>query len=385
MLLARASQCVRRAYAARGRTASSLVPTFPPTPPAAGSRPPREPRDLPALPLLSRPHFPKVLAPLVVSDPAVAVSLLAMRDAGLKYVGLFLHRNAASHSEDHDSELAPEDFAAPDRLHRVGVLAEVVRATPRAPGVELTLLCHHRIQWTAVAGGGGGGGAGDGGGDGDGDGDGDGGGGGGGGGGSGGDGGGDSGGGALMTLRTEPLAEIPVDPHDQHVKALTLSIVEVMKESLQLGSFFKEQLELLLQTIDIKSPAALADLGASLTTAESSKLQAVLEERNVEERLRLTLALLKTDLETTKVSRKIHERIEQTVSNSQKRFFLLEQLKQIKRELGMEQDEKSSLATKFRERLAGKVVPPAAMTFIDEGLEKLASLEPASSEFSVTR
>jgi ATP-dependent Lon protease len=327
---------------------------------------------------------------MMVSEPAVAASLLGMRDTGLKYIGLFLHREAGSFSHDNEAELVAEDFASPDKLHRVGVLAEVLRATPRAPGVELTLLCHHRIRWTNVvdadaaqadtaetaeydiagavladaaeagakngneetAKGGKSGGA---------------------------------PGKTLMKLHTEPMTELPVDPHSQHIKALTLALTSVMKESLAIGSFFKEQLELLLQTVDIKSPAALADLGASLTTAEGSKLQAVLEECDVEERLRLTLELLKVDLETTKVSRRIHERIEKTVSESQKRYFLQQQLVQIKRELGMEQDEKTSLITKFRERLADKTVPAAAMTIIEEGIEKLGSLEPASSEYSVTR
>lgn len=308
----------------------------------------------------------------MVSEPAVAASLLGMREAGLKYIGLFLRTDAGETSQEHSAELTVEDFASPEKLHRVGVLAEVLRATPRAPGVELTLLCHHRVRWTGVAGAEGEGEEtvmGDGkegvlkvkgkGGSGDGQ--------------------------SLMKLNTEPLTERLVDPHSQEIKALTIALTSTMKESLQIGSLFKEQLELLLQTVDIKSPAAMADLGASLTTAEGSKLQAVLEEVDVEERLRLTLALLKTDLATAKVSRKIHERIEQTVMTSQKRFYLLEQLKQIKRELGQEKDEKTSLVAKFRERLEDKTVPAAAMTVIDEGIEKLESLEPASSEFSVTR
>lgn len=190
----------------------------------------------------------------------------------------------------------------------------------------------------------------------------------------------------LWMFKTEPvLEEEGVDPHAQTIKALSLGIVEVMKESLEVGSFFKDQIEMHLPNIGTKSPAALADLGASLTTAGGSKLQAVLEEPSVEERLRLTLTLLKTDLETTRVMRKISEGIEKNVGDSQKRFFLNEQLKLIKEELGMDKDKKTGLAEKFRLRLEDKVVPPAAQTLIDESMEKLGNLEPASSEFSVVR
>lgn len=73
------------------------------------------------------------------------------------------------------------------------------------------------------------------------------------------------------------------------------------------------------------------------------------------------------------------------MSDSQKRFFLNEQLKQIKKELGMDKDEKSSLVFKFRARLEDKVVPAAAQTLIDESIEKLESLEPSGSEFAVVR
>jgi ATP-dependent Lon protease len=169
------------------------------------------------------------------------------------------------------------------------------------------------------------------------------------------------------------------------IKAYSLSVIETMKESLRLGSFDKEQLELLLQTIDVKSPYQIADLGACLTTADPAKLQKVLEEPDITERLRLTLELLKADLETTRVSRRIHKQIEENVSKSQRRYFLTEQLKQIKRELGMERDEKETLISKFRARIVDKTVPEQASALIEEAIEKLDSLEPASSEFSVTR
>lgn len=306
-----------------------------------GRRPKPEKRDLLSIPLFTRPHFPKIIAPVVVHDPAACEAFSSLRDSGLRHVGLFLHKQAGTESISGHTNYAFNDA---DQLHRVGVLAEVIRVAPRQKGVELTFLCHHRIRWTTVLSSN-----------------------------------------PLLRLATEPILEPPADVSSDHIKAYSLSVIETMKELLRLGSFYKEQLELLLESVDVNNPYHLADLGACLTTADPASLQDVLEETDIAERLRLTLELLKKDLETTRVSRRIHKQIEENVSKSQRRYFLNEQMKQIKRELGMERDEKETILSKFKARLEEKVVPENVSTIINDEMEKLSSLEPSSSEYNVTR
>lgn len=77
--------------------------------------------------------------------------------------------------------------------------------------------------------------------------------------------------------------------------------------------------------------------------------------------------------------------VEDKMSANQRRYMLMEQLKHIKKELGLEKDEKETLAAKFTTRLEGRELPPEASKTIEEELAKLATLEPASSEFNVTR
>lgn len=306
-----------------------------------GRRPKPEKRDLLSIPLFTRPHFPKIIAPIIVHDPAACKAFTSLRDTGLRHVGLFLHKQAGL---DPIPDHTQYPFNDADQLHRVGVLAEVIRVAPRQKGVELTFLCHHRVRWTSVVSSQ-----------------------------------------PLLTLATEPVLEPPADLSSDHIKAYSLSVIETMKELLRLGSFYKEQLELLLESVDVNNPYHLADLGACLTTADPASLQDVLEETDIAERLRLTLELLKKDLETTRVSRRIHKQIEENVSKSQRRYFLTEQMKQIKRELGMEKDEKETVLSKFKSRLEHKVVPEAVSSIINDEMEKLGSLEPSSSEYSVTR
>jgi ATP-dependent Lon protease len=84
---------------------------------------------------------------------------------------------------------------------------------------------------------------------------------------------------------------------------------------------------------------------------------------------------------------KIQGQIEQKVSDHQRKFFLNEQLKAIKQELGIETDDKSLDVKRFQERLAAKRTAMTAETIqvIEEELRKLQLLDPNASEYGVTR
>ena len=104
------------------------------------------------------------------------------------------------------------------------------------------------------------------------------------------------------------------------------------------------------------------------------------------ERLKLTLLMLKKDLQMFELQKELAKEVEEKISVNQRKYFLNEQLKQIKRELGIEKDDKEALITKFTERLVERPsVPEHVQKVIDEELVKLNTLETASSEFNVTR
>ena len=65
--------------------------------------------------------------------------------------------------------------------------------------------------------------------------------------------------------------------------------------------------------------------------------------------------------------------------------MLREQLKVIKKELGMEKDDKETVIQKFKDAIADKQVPEHVATVIDSEIKRLEFLEPQSSEFQVTR
>ena len=122
-----------------------------------------------------------------------------------------------------------------------------------------------------------------------------------------------------------------------------------------------------------------------MTTSSGEELQKILGTRPLLERAELALILLKKELEISKIQVQINKRIEDRLSTQQRQFFLKEQLKEIKKELGLSKDDKESEEEKFRNRMEALTFSEEASERIEEELEKLRLLEPSSPEFNVTR
>lgn len=95
----------------------------------------------------------------------------------------------------------------------------------------------------------------------------------------------------------------------------------------------------------------------------------------------LSLSLLKKEYELSKLQQKIGKEVEEKVKQQHRKYILQEQLKVIKKELGLEKEDKDAVGDKFRERIKDKVLPEAVKTVIEEELSKLNFLESHSSEF----
>ena len=100
------------------------------------------------------------------------------------------------------------------------------------------------------------------------------------------------------------------------------------------------------------------------------------------------LVLLKKELQLSKLQNEIKESVEEKMKGEQRKFLLKQQLKAIKKELGLEQDDKEMVLKKFNDRIekCGRDnIPKESLKVIDEEISKLTSLEKDSSEFNITR
>jgi ATP-dependent Lon protease len=139
----------------------------------------------------------------------------------------------------------------------------------------------------------------------------------------------------------------------------------------------------------INSPSALADfLAANLPTEKGdiSEKQQLLEEINVEKRLRIIATRLATQLDVLELQSKIQSQVKENIDKSQRRYYLQEQLKAIRKELGdQESGAGGSEIDTLRTRLTAAKLPEPVMKEADRELSRLETIPSASPEYGVIR
>jgi ATP-dependent Lon protease len=169
------------------------------------------------------------------------------------------------------------------------------------------------------------------------------------------------------------------------IKAHSLAIIAALKELVQISPLYGEEIKLFLNHSSMSDPGRLADFAANLTSGSGEELQEILETFDVFRRINRVLVLLKKELEVARLQTKIAKQIEEKVSAKQREFFLKEQFKALKKELGLEKEGKTSEIEEFRNRLSKLTLTENAQKVVEEELQKFQLLEPASPEYNVTR
>lgn len=188
----------------------------------------------------------------------------------------------------------------------------------------------------------------------------------------------------VLMVQVKNVEEEQPDLHSAEYKATTMEIVKTIRDIIMSNTLIRENLQQLLgNNLRVNdNPSYLADLAASITSSKADELQEIMEETSVFNRMKKSLHLLIKEKQLLELQQKIGQDVESKIREQHRVFMLREQLKAIKRELGLEKDDKDALAEKYKKMLEGKVVPEAVKTVLDEELQKLGFLEPNSSEFT---
>lgn len=172
------------------------------------------------------------------------------------------------------------------------------------------------------------------------------------------------------------------------IKAKMQAIVSIIREIIRDNSMMAQHIALLLtpENSVVDNPVYLCDfVGTIAQNAETEELQEIMEEMNMMRRLDLALEVLEKERARAKLLRDIRQSVEKKVQEQHYKYMLNEQLKVIKRELGIEKEDKQAVIEKLDERLKDLKVPEYAMKVIKEEQTKLSFLDPHSSEFSISR
>jgi ATP-dependent Lon protease len=134
----------------------------------------------------------------------------------------------------------------------------------------------------------------------------------------------------------------------------------------------------------VTDPGMLADLVASNLTISVEEKQSVIEAMDVETRLRTCLQLLTKQLEMLKVKKEISSMVQEEMGRSQREYFLRQQLKAIKEELGEGSEDEDEIE-EIRNRIAESGMIAEAEKMANKQLGRLKHMQSSSAEYTVTR
>ncbi len=288
------------------------------------------PNLLPILPIRNIVVFPGTVMPLNVGRPK-SKSLLEDVMPGEKIIGVLTQRNAEV-----------ED-PAPGDLHPVGVACMILKLF-KLPDGNQSIIVHGLARFRV-----------------------------------------------LGMESTDPYAVARIEILEDtladgaEMDALVASVRQQANRVIELSPNTPEEAAQVLNSIT--TPSALADFLAANLQADMPDKQRMLEELDVEKRLRLIANRLATQLDVLELQTKIQSQVKENIDKSQRRYYLQEQMKAIRKELG-EGDGPGgggSEVDTLREKLVEAKLPEAVMKEAERELGRLEAIPSASPEYGVIR
>ncbi|MBI2608691.1 MAG: endopeptidase La [Deltaproteobacteria bacterium] len=168
---------------------------------------------------------------------------------------------------------------------------------------------------------------------------------------------------------------------DEETGALFRNVQRHLKNIISLNKEISEEINIIIA--NMANPATLSDFVASHFRMSMEERQKLLETLSVKERLKKINILLTKEINILKLGNKIQDEINKKIQKQQKDFFLREELKAIKKELGEVKDEKTIEKERFEKEL--KNLPQHAHTAVKDEMKRLELIIPESPEYNVIR
>ncbi len=314
------------------------------------------------IPIVNSPIFPGMIAPIILSEDKytpeldsyltknnyVALNLVKFKDfAEQDSIPLEMDEEPIDYEEEEESagsavsaDSVPKGITPKD-IYKVGVLCKVIKKL-KLPDGSVNLLVHgmkryRAVEYTSET--------------------------------------------PLLVARTEVFNDIH-EP-DEELDAYTRSVINQVKKLSEINPYFNEEMKLAM--LNSPSPGSLADLVAFALSLDVPEAQDFLETLIVKKRFAKLLVYLKREKDVADIQKKITDEVNDKVNKYQREYFLREQLKVIRNELGLDEDDKAKDMKKIKETLDEGGLPEEAKKAAYEELERLESIPDSSPEYNVTR
>ncbi|HYO45378.1 MAG TPA: endopeptidase La [Gemmatimonadota bacterium] len=287
------------------------------------------PDTLPLLPTEDSVLYPFTIVPLAFDDPQLIAAVdEAMR--GERMVGVVLRRSSDSAEKE---EIARED------LHDVGTVA-VIHRLVKHPEAGMRLLVQGVSRFRIVE---------------------------------------------LRRRRPYCEASVLVLPEASGVRsdrevALLREGYDLADQVIRVSPYLPDELQRAVRQLD--DAVKFSYMVASMLQLDREERQRILETDDAQEKLSIVIEGLRRELNVLAIGGQIKSQVDEEIQKKQREYYLREQLKAIREELGEGGDEEAEI-TRLRQCLETADVPDYVMEAAEEQLERLANIPSASPEYSV--
>jgi len=285
------------------------------------------PNRLPILPLRGTVLFPELILPIMVGRKK-SVKLIDEAMEGDRIIGIITQYN----SEVEDPQ--------PDELYKIGVAAHLVRMVKELDGTQRVIVQGlERIKIQGYS-------------------------------------------------QTDPYltADVEVIPEEElqdvEIDALVMNLKNLFQKAVDLAPYLSVELKNMV--LNIKDPGILADLVVSNLNINPTEKQEILETLKVKDRLNSVHFLLTREVQILELGNKIQSQVKEDIDKTQREYYLREQMKAIKRELG-ETDDHGAEIKELKDKIEQAGMPEEAKKAAEKELDRLSKMSPASAEYTVAR
>ena len=178
--------------------------------------------------------------------------------------------------------------------------------------------------------------------------------------------------------KLEHLLEKETD--DTQTEALMTNIIHLFTKVVELSPALPQEISAMAKSI--QEPGILSNMVTSSINASVEEKQTVLEIDNVKKRLKNVTRLINHQLEILELGNKIQSQVKVDMDKSQRQYYLRQQLKAIKEELG-EQDDSKVEVEEYQTKILEKGLPDEAKKEAERELKRLSRMHPSSAEYTV--
>ncbi|MBS7525516.1 endopeptidase La [Fusibacter paucivorans] len=169
---------------------------------------------------------------------------------------------------------------------------------------------------------------------------------------------------------------------DKETQALMRSCVSSFERYISVSNRVSPDVVLSVSSID--EPGRLADIIAAQITLKTEQKQALIDAIDIKLRLERLYGLLLTEIEILQVEKDINDKVKSQINKSQKEYYLREQIKAIRDELG-EEDAQDDEIEEMRKRLKRHRLSKKIDKKIASEIDRYSRLSPSSAESGVIR